>query len=63
MGQHNNRKEWETVIQTLKTYLDPQHTPSVDRYRHVFHRDPKEAKQGKRKIRKKIAFFLKTLKV
>lgn len=63
VGQHNNRRECETVIQTFTTCLDPQRALGVDRYRHVSHRDPKQAKKGKRKIRKKIVFWFFFFKV
>ena len=57
MGQYNNRREWEAVIQPLTMYLDLQHTLGVDRYGHISHRDPKEVKQGRTKTRKIVGFL------
>lgn len=58
MGQEN-RREWATVTQPFQTCLDPQDTLSVDRCGHTSHRDPKEAKQQKKKIRKTTVGFSK----
>lgn len=44
MGQYNNRREWEAIIQPFMTHPDPKHARGVDRYEHIVHRDPKEAK-------------------